>query len=58
MPSGDIVTTRPGHPENTAPDEHDHIRWFSADAHCAVNLSDPAGLPELVKAMAAAHCEI
>jgi mutator protein MutT len=45
-----LVTSWSGHPENTAPDEHDELRWFDPTELGDLVLAHPASLPDLVAA--------
>lgn len=45
-----VVTSWRGHPENTAPDEHDELRWFDPIELGDLVLAHPASLPDIVAA--------
>lgn len=45
-----VVTRWSGHPENTAPDEHDDLRWFDPIELGDLALAHPASLPDIVAA--------
>lgn len=49
-----VVTQWDGEPSNTAPDEHDDLRWFTASELTDLTLADPASLPDIVAAIEAA----
>ena len=49
-----IVTTWQGQPMNVAPEEHDDLRWFTADELPSLTISDPASLADLVNAFGVA----
>lgn len=46
-----LVTRWDGEPANTAPDEHDDLRWFEPWELAGVRLADPAALPDIVAAI-------
>jgi 8-oxo-dGTP pyrophosphatase MutT (NUDIX family) len=45
-----VVTRWSGHPENTAPDEHDELRWFEPNELGDLVLAHPSSLPDIVAA--------
>ena len=44
-----VVDRWDGEPVNAAPDEHDQLRWFAPDELAALQLADPAALPDIVE---------
>ena len=46
-----LVTRWDGEPVNTAPDEHDDLRWFSPTQLAGLRLADPASLPSILSAI-------
>ena len=46
-----LVTRGEGEPSNAAPDEHDDIRWFTADDLRGITLAHAAALPSILRAM-------
>jgi 8-oxo-dGTP pyrophosphatase MutT (NUDIX family) len=51
---GFVVTQWDGDPVNTAPEEHDDLRWFAPADIADLTLADPAGLPSILRAVALA----
>jgi 8-oxo-dGTP diphosphatase len=47
-----LVTRWDGDPVNGAPDEHDGLRWFEPSDLTDLRLAHPAGLPDIVSAIA------
>jgi 8-oxo-dGTP diphosphatase len=45
-----VVTRWSGRPENTAPEEHDDLRWFDPTELGDLVLAHPSGLPDIVAA--------
>ncbi|KRF15540.1 acetyltransferase [Nocardioides sp. Soil797] len=43
-----IVTSWDGEPANTAPDEHDDLRWFRIDEVAELELADAAAMADVV----------
>lgn len=48
-----LVTSWDGEPVNLAPDEHDDLRWFRPSELAELKMAHPAGLPNLLSAVAA-----
>ena len=46
-----LVTEWDGEPVNSAPDEHDDLRWFSPSELASLKLADPAALSCIVRAV-------
>ncbi|MGA8048231.1 MAG: NUDIX domain-containing protein, partial [Dermatophilaceae bacterium] len=46
-----LVTEWEGEPANSAPDEHDDLRWFSPSELAGLKLADPAALSSIVRAV-------
>ena len=46
-----LVTRWDGEPVNSAPDEHDHIRWFCPTDLSGLKLADPAALSSIRSAV-------
>lgn len=46
-----LVTEWDGEPVNSAPDEHDDLRWFSPSELAGLKLADPAALSCIVRAV-------
>lgn len=46
-----LVTEWVGEPVNTAPDEHDRLRWFTPAELARLTLADPAALPDIMRAL-------
>ena len=46
-----LVTEWDGEPVNSAPDEHDDLRWFSPRELAGLKLADPAALSCIVRAV-------
>jgi len=46
-----LVTHWAGEPGNTAPDEHDDLRWFSPTELAGLKLADPASLSGILSAL-------
>lgn len=46
-----LVTRWDGEPVNTAPDEHDDLRWFSPTELAGLKLADPASLSGILSAL-------
>ena len=42
-----LVTSWRGEPRNAAPEEHDALRWFTAEELPGLRLADPSYLPWL-----------
>lgn len=49
-----LVTDWVGHPTNTAPEEHDDLRWYHPDELATLTLADPTSLPDLLSAVESA----
>ena len=49
-----LVTRWDGEPSNTAPEEHDDLRWFQPTELAALDLADPESLPSILAAIASA----
>ena len=49
-----LVTRWDGEPSNTAPEEHDDLRWFQPTELAALDLADPESLPSILAAIVAA----
>jgi 8-oxo-dGTP pyrophosphatase MutT (NUDIX family) len=47
-----LVTRWDGEPVNLAPEEHDELRWFRPGELAGLKLAHPAGLPNLLSALA------
>lgn len=52
-----LVTRWQGEPVNTAPAEHDDLRWFTAAELLGARLADPASLPSILGALDIAAVE-
>ncbi len=46
-----LVTRWDGEPVNTAPKEHDDLRWFHPSELAGLSLADPASLPSILSAV-------
>lgn len=46
-----LVTRWDGEPANTAPDEHDDLRWISPTQLAGLKLADPASLSSILSAL-------
>jgi 8-oxo-dGTP diphosphatase len=49
-----LVTRWDGEPVNTAPKEHDDLRWFHPSELAGLTLAGPASLPSILSAVEAA----
>lgn len=52
-----LITRWDGEPANLAPEEHDDLRWFRPSELEGLDLADPAALPSILRAIAAATAQ-
>ena len=52
-----LVTRWDGEPVNTAPEEHDDLRWFRPNDLADLKLANPAGLSSILSALQVATDE-
>ena len=53
-----VVRRWEGEPVNAAPDEHDQLAWCAASELAALELADPASLPDIVRLVRAGQPEV